>query len=646
MPITRFIWDSLPIEKLVTSERGTVYPKVIDYACGAGHFLTEAIEAINHYAPNSTDNAWARDSIFGIEKDYRLARVAKISLFMNGAGNGNIIFGDGLENAPDKSIENGTFDILVANPPYSVNDFKQHLQLKNNSFSLLDKIGLNGDEIETLFVERIAQLLKPQGIAAVILPSSILSNGSASYTGAREQILQNFYIRAIVSLGSKTFGATGTNTVVMFLEKFNEPPKQIDLVADSISAIFSDESTAEWSDEEILRSYIAQIEVDENAYTRFLQRDMTDSELATNEYFNMYIAAFANSTVVKNLIKTKAYKEKTPAEQKKTYMEKFYNYTHAIEKEKLLYFSLVYKQTTVIITAPSDIAKQKEFLGYDWSTRKGNEGIQIITPGGKLYNDTDRDASGTLSEAIKSSFNNTVPKLSKEQKSYWAVFNTKDMLDFSRTSFNKALNISAEKRIVLSSQYSLEPISELNVLLKRGKSPTYGTSAIQVIKSGQARGLREFDFSKKYYLDSAIGLDERKLQKGDLLINSTGKGTAGRVTLFNLDGDFVCDSHITIFRVNSRILSEYALYVLAVGIGYQALENMADGSSGQIELSLDTIKAIKLPIPPINIQERIIDECKAIDDEYHTTRMSIDDYRKRISDLFNELDVISTGGDR
>ena len=56
---------------------------------------------------------------------------------MNGAGEGNIIFGDGLENAPDKGIENGTFDILVANPLYAVKDFKQHLQLKNNSFTLL-----------------------------------------------------------------------------------------------------------------------------------------------------------------------------------------------------------------------------------------------------------------------------------------------------------------------------------------------------------------------------------------------------------------------------------------------------------------------------------------------------------------------------
>ena len=142
MPITRFIWDSLPVRRMLKSERGIVYPKIIDYACGAGHFLTEAVEAVNEYIGKDGNNDWARDSVYGIEKDYRLARVAKISLFMNGAGEGNIIFGDGLENVPEKGIENHTFDILVANPPYSVKDFKQHLKLKNNDFTLLPRIGL------------------------------------------------------------------------------------------------------------------------------------------------------------------------------------------------------------------------------------------------------------------------------------------------------------------------------------------------------------------------------------------------------------------------------------------------------------------------------------------------------------------------
>lgn len=464
MPITRFIWDSLPVDRMVKSDRGNVYPKVIDYACGAGHFLTEAIEAINYFAQSDGNNAWARDHIYGIEKDYRLARVAKISLFMNGAGEGNIIFGDGLENVPDKGIENGTFDILVANPPYAVKDFKQHLQLKNNSFTLLDRIGMNGGEIETLFVERIAQLLKPQGVAAVILPSSILSNDSASYTGAREQLLQNFYIRGIAAFGSKTFGATGTNTVVMFLEKFNEPPKQIDLSADSVDAVFSGAELAEWKDKDIFEAYLAQIDVGENEYRAFLNKSLSVADLEGSKYFKMYVTAFADSADAKNLLKTKAYQQKSADEQAAVYLEKLYSYAYSIEREKLFYFSLVYQQTTVIITAPADNKAQKEFLGYDWSNRKGNEGIQIITPGGKMYDDANRAAEGTLANAVKVSFGGLVPQFSEDQLVYGAAVATKNMLDYSRAGFNKSIRISVNKKIVIESKYPLKTIDPVSFI--------------------------------------------------------------------------------------------------------------------------------------------------------------------------------------
>lgn len=470
MPIARFIWDCLPVDKMVKSERGTVYPKVIDYACGAGHFLTEAVETINFFTNTKGNNDWARDHIYGIEKDYRLARVAKISLFMNGVGEGNIIFGDGLENAPDKGVSNGAFDILVANPPYSVKDFKQHLQLKNNSFLLLDSIGLNGGEVETLFVERIAQLLKPQGVAGVILPSSILSNDSASYTGAREQILQNFYIRAIASFGSKTFGTTGTNTVVLFLEKFNEPPKQIDLSSDTVDAVFNGDAISDWLDKEILEAYVNQINVGLKNYAVFLKKAYSVQELRDDDYFKMYAEAFANSSEAKKLIKTKAYKNKSAEEQTAEYTERLYTYAHNIEKEKLFYFSLVYRQTTVIITAPADNTAQKEFLGYDWSNRKGNEGIKIITPGGKLYDDSNRAAERTLASAIRMSFKNNTPTFGKEQSAYAKVSNTKDMLDFSRTSFNKTIRLNIETKVEIKSRFDVVNLSSIATILS-GQSP-------------------------------------------------------------------------------------------------------------------------------------------------------------------------------
>ena len=124
------------------------------------------------------------------------------------------------------------------------------------------------------------------------------------------------------------------------------------------------------------------------------------------------------------------------------------------------------------------------------------------------------------------------------------------------------------------------------------------------------------------------------------MINSTGVGTAGRVTLFELDGDYVVDSHITIFRPNDEVLPTFVLLVLSSVVGFKTLEKMADGSSGQVELSIETIKSIKVPV-----QQEIVDACAKIDEEFNTTRMSIETYRQKIADLFAELDVVmSTGG--
>ncbi|OAV63639.1 hypothetical protein Barb6XT_03094 [Bacteroidales bacterium Barb6XT] len=74
--------------------------------------------------------------------------------------------------------------------------------------------------------------------------------------------------------------------------------------------------------------------------------------------------------------------------------------------------------------------------------------------------------------------------------------------------------------------------------------------------------------------------------------------------LFNLNGNFVVDSHITILRLNSEVADpKYVLYVLADGIGFKNIEAMAQGQSGQIELSIPIIQNIKIPLPTIDEQK-------------------------------------------
>ena len=639
IPITRFIWDSLPIDAIMHTEGGLVYPKVIDYACGAGHFLTEAVEAIDFHAENRGGNDWARDCLFGIEKDYRLARVSKISLFMNGAGEGNIIFGDGLDNIPGK-IEAGAFDILVANPPYSVAAFKRHLQLKNNHLDLLDSIGENGSEIEVLFIERIAQLLKPKGIAAVILPSSILTNDSASYTRARELLLQNFYLRAIVQLGSKTFGATGTNTVIVFLEKYNEPPKRADLVSDGIRAIFGGRDITEWEDGEIFGKYLTQIQVSQEQFVSFLEESASLEALCKIPYFQMYREGFFASADYQKLCGSKQFAKKTAEEQAEEIKRRFYTFAKRSEAEKMFYFAFTMRQKTLIIKSPADNAGQKKFLGYDWSNRKGNEGIQIISRGGELYNDADRNAEDTLASAVRAAFSGCVPVLSENNQKYARVVDTADMFDFERLNFNKAIRLD-RSGLKIHSRYPIHRLGK-KCDVRIGGTPSRlrpdyftGTHLWVSIAEMQGQIIRD---TKEKITDEAVSKSNVKLiPAGTTLLSfklSIGKTAIAGTDLYTNEAIAAL-----IPLDKNELLDKYLFYLF--GSGAIPLEQSGNKAFGRSLNSAILRNEIYIPIPPMPIQQKVIESCEEVDREYASTRMTVGAYRNKIKAVLFGLGIVT-----
>lgn len=636
MPITRFIWDALPLPSYI-SEHGL--PNVIDYACGAGHFLTEAVEAINEVRKDG-NNSWVEKHIYGIEKDYRLARVSKISMFMNGAGGANIIFGDGLENYEDKHVTPSSFDILVANPPYSVKGFKQHLKLRNNSFRLLDLLTNDAKEIETLFVERIAQLLRPQGIAAVVLPASILTNGGC-YTTAREELLQNFMFRAIVSFGSKTFGATGTNTVTLFLERYNEPPRIAAITQDSVSAIMSGAELTDWSDRQLFDAYIARQGVKADTYRKFLARDLKLQEVEKDDYLKTYTDAFSSMTI--------AYPKRATEEEKAALRRtKFYEFALGVEWEKLYYFALALPQTTVVITAPSDNKDQKAFLGYDWSNQKGKEGIIINNPGGKLYDDTNRFARGTLACAVRNAFVGAITKLPDDVAKYTATCRLTDMMDFSRATFDKAVSTTARAEAVkISSKYEIVKFEDVCVDINPHRSELRSLDANTVVSFVDMASLDTMGFIKaqeQRKLSDVIRGGYTYFRENDIIIAKitpcmeNGKCAIAK-GLSNGIGFGSSEYHV--FRTNNKVITEYAfIYLNREEIRLEAAKSMT-GASGHRRVPVEFYEDLPIPLPPLSIQKQIVAECEKVDEEYNTSRMTVETYRQKIADLFERLEIVN-----
>lgn len=629
IPITCFIWKCLPLENIILDEEKNEvrYPKVIDYACGAGHFLTEGFREINEKIRElglKAEKGWERDCIFGIEKDYRLARVSKISMFMHGADNGNIVFGDGLDNHNEKIvIENGQFDILVANPPYSVSAFKNHLELKNNELKLLQYISKDGKEIETLFVERIAQLLKPDGIAAVILPSSILSNSSASYIKAREEILKNFAVHAIVLFGSKTFGATGTNTVALYLKKNSEPPVKSEIAKDNVAAVFENEELKITSDKNIFDSYCKKINIPKDEYLAFIKAARNAEEYTqykNHPYFGMYVKDFEESADFKKLKENKLDKA-------------FYDYALQIEKEKLYYFALVYKQQTLVVTAPSDNAEQEAFLGYSWSNRKGDEGIKIRSGApqnscGLLYNIHDEEHS--TARYVKDTFLGIY-----RSGKYIENYSLKDMIDFSRTTFDKAIKTSVQSKTAqIESKFPLVKLGEIC------EKPMYGANvaAIDGNPEKDYRYIRITDIDDNGYLNddwkTAKEIDRKYILKdGDFLFARSG-ATAGKTFLYTEKvGKAIYAGYLIKFSPKKNVLNPKYLNNLTQLPAYKNWAALTRGGTAQPNINAEQYSQYQIPLPPLDVQKSIAAECETVDSEYQNAEKEIENSKNQIAEI-------------
>lgn len=113
---------------------------------------------------------------------------------------------------------------------------------------------------------------------------------------------------------------------------------------------------------------------------------------------------------------------------------------------------------------------------------------------------------------------------------------------------------------------------------------------------------------------------ERFLQQGDVLVNSTGTGTIGRVGSYdqavNPYKQAVADSHVTVIRANKALIHpSYIKYVLSSSIYQAMILEAGRGTTKQQELATATVKQLPLPLPPLEEQQRII----AIVDELMST---------------------------
>lgn len=467
VPIARFIIKSLPFQEITAQKieqgnKNDLLPAIIDYAAGSGHFLTESMEVVQQYLDKlelknfkpetrkqiqgfqTVQFDWAEKYVYGIEKDYRLVKTAKVSCYLHGDGLAKVIHGDGLGDfatskefkdllkETDKTYpqDNKQFDVIISNPPYSVSAFKGLMdeEKAKAGFDLYSRLTDQSSEIECLFIERTKQLLKDGGVAGIILPSSILSN-TGIYTQTREILLKYFEILGIAELGSNTFMATGTNTVTLFLKRRNN--------ADAYNV-----------EEAIKKCFVSLQDVTINGIEKPLKKYVAHvwGSISFDDYKTLL-----QKSPNKNIEQHEIYKEYTKKIKAKNEAELWTNIL-TVEQEKLLYFILAYPQKLVLIKT-GEKNEEKRFLGYEFSNRRGSEGIHAIQRSKSIdectqlydaYSFTNPEKASTyIYKAFLGEFDLDISENLQQNLSY---HNLVDMFTFDRVDFEKNISLSAKKK--------------------------------------------------------------------------------------------------------------------------------------------------------------------------------------------------------
>ena len=589
IPIACFMVSSLPLKE--TLEKADYKPYMIDYACGAGHFLTEYASQIKKIIDELQDGKNVIDikecfkRIYGIEKEYRLSKVSKISSFMYNQEGINIIYGDALQDY--SNVKDGSFNVLITNPPFRVTGFLETLSeeqiSKYDLSSYIDPSNYRSfNNIEYYFVEKAKKVLSTNGIAAIILPNTTRTDNDTMAIKTREIILRAFDIVSIVELSGRTFGKTATATSILFLRR--RPDDIARYAKQRVELWFNNDHSQDYrfKDVHLLSDYCEHIGVTEEDYSSLINKTPNEN-LIQSEFWENYYDSIKDSSLYVSIAEKDLSDDYTEQERNKELEDFLVSYIIDIEKEKLEFFILTKKtpNPVVVVKVPTgSTAAEKAFLGYEWSSAKNNEGAhvigvqesanpdeiqrkgwdRIVTP---LYNPIDFYDPHKINSIIRENFKDNVELniTDEELKKYVNIYPLCDLIDFATSRFDKAIGTT-----------SVLQYPEIETTLEVGKLGKIAPLVTNKVPSTSIRienyistdnmlqnraGIEKFDGSI-----SSANLTEYK--KGDILVSNI-RPYLKKIWLADCDGG--CSNDVLVFRnIADNISNEYLYCILASSV--------------------------------------------------------------------------------
>ena len=193
--------------------------KILDPACGTGGFLVSAYKHILEQHDGKDDPEGKEKPLTpdqkrkmmqnfeGYDIDPTMARIAQVNMYLHQFKNPKIIQYDSLSQ---DEFWHDKFDVILANPPFMSpkGGIKPH-----------NKFSIESNRSEVLFVDYIANHLKPQGRAGIIVPEGVIFQSGIAYKTLRKNLIENG-LYALISLPSGVFQPySGVKTSILLIDK-------------------------------------------------------------------------------------------------------------------------------------------------------------------------------------------------------------------------------------------------------------------------------------------------------------------------------------------------------------------------------------------------------------------------------------------
>ena len=236
---------------------------------------------------------------------------------------------------------------------------------------------------------------------------------------------------------------------------------------------------------------------------------------------------------------------------------------------------------------------------------------------GKLVSQGPNDEpASVLLEKIKEEKERLIKEKKIKRNKNESFIYKRDNHFYEKIGDNKPVCIDDEIPFEIPDNWAWVRLDSVCKYIQRGKSPKYSEIKKFPVVAQKCNQWSGFSLEKAKFIDPKTVdsyNEERILQNKDIMWNSTGLGTLGRVGLYdesvNKYGWAVADSHVTIIRPFAEyILQEFIYLFLASPTVQLVIESKAGGSTKQKELNLSTIKNYLIPLAPYNEQKKIIEK--------------------------------------